>query len=128
MRQSIEIESFEHANPIPCATRIGPLIECSITPPCNPGSRDIPEALEDQIENLFIHVGQMLEGAGATWDDMAKMTFYVTNPAESRAALNGIWEEKFPNPESRPSRHNLQVPDSGGPTKISCTFVAYVEG
>ena len=95
-RTSIEIESFQHANPIPAATRIGPLVVSSITPPTNPGSRDIPDSLEAQIDNLFTHVGQMLEGAGATWDDMAKMTFYVTDPAASRPALNGPWLERFP--------------------------------
>ncbi len=125
-RRSIEIADFAHANPIPAATRIGPLVVSSITPPFDPGTRDCPETLEDQIANLFLHVGRMLDGAGASWDDMAKMTFYVTDPAASRKALNGPWEERFPDPASRPARHNLQVPDTGGPVKISTTFIAYV--
>ena len=125
-RQSIDIESFAHLNPIPAATRIGPYVTSSITPPFNPGSRDCPDSLDAQIDNLFTHVGQMLDGAGATWDDVAKMTFYVADPAESREALNGPWLERFPDPASRPSRHNLKV-DSAGPVKISCDFVAYVE-
>ena len=124
-RQSIDIESFVHINPIPAATRIGPYVTCSITPPYNPGTRDLPDTLEEQIANLFTHVGQMLDGAGATWDDVAKMTFYVTNPAETREALNGPWVEHFPDPLSRPSRHNLKV-EGGGAVKISCDFVAYV--
>ena len=65
-RTSIEIESLRHANPIPAATRIGPLVMSSITPPTNPGTRDVPAGLDQQIENLFTHVGQMLTGAGAT--------------------------------------------------------------
>ena len=125
-RRSIDIESFEHQNPIPAATRIGPLVVSSITPPFNPGGREVPDTIEEQIDNLFTHVGQMLEGAGASWDNMAKMTFYVADPAESRAALNEPWERYFPDPASRPSRHNLQVP-GGGKVKISTTFIAYVE-
>jgi enamine deaminase RidA (YjgF/YER057c/UK114 family) len=125
-RRSIEIESLKHSNPIPSASRVGPLIESSITPPFNPGTRDIPETLEAQIDNLFIHVGNMLTEAGASWDDMVKMTFYVVDPGESRKALNGPWEKLFPDPESRPARHNLQVP-AAGPVKISTTFTAYVE-
>jgi 2-iminobutanoate/2-iminopropanoate deaminase len=125
-RRSIDIESFQHGNPIPAATRIGPYVTCSITPPFNPGTRDCPETLAEQIDNLFVHVGQMLDGAGATWDDVAKMTFYVTNPAESREALNGPWLERFPDPASRPSRHNMKV-DGAGPVQISCDFVAFVE-
>lgn len=125
-RRSIEIESFVHGNPIPSATRIGPLIESSIIPPFNPGVRELPDTIEEQIDNLFLHMGNMLEAAGATWDDMAKITFFVQDPNESRAALNGPWLEKFPDAASRPSRHNLQVPGDG-PAKISCVFTAYVE-
>ena len=127
-RQSIECDSFEHANPIPCATRIGPLIESSIIPPFNAGVRETPDSLEAQIDNLFLHMGNMLVAAGATWEDMAKITFFVADPGESRAALNGPWEKHFPDPNSRPSRHNLQAVDTGGKAKISCVFTAYVEG
>ncbi|MDH4113567.1 MAG: RidA family protein [Actinomycetota bacterium] len=126
-RRSIDITSFQHGNPIPAATRIGPLVVCSITPPTDPGTRNIPDTLEAQIDNLFTHVGNMLEGAGATWDDVAKMTFYVADPAKSREALNGPWLERFPDPASRPSRHNMQVVDTGGKAQISCDFIAYVE-
>ncbi len=125
-RRSIEVDSFVHTNPIPCATRIGPLIESSIIPPFDAGGRDVPETIEQQIDNLFLHMGNMLDQAGATWDDMAKITFFVQDPAESRAALNGPWLERFPDPDSRPSRHNLQVPGEGA-VKISCVFTAYVD-
>lgn len=125
-RRSIEIDSLKHSNPIPAATRIGPLVVSSITPPFDPGTRNCPETLEAQIDNLFIHVGKMLEGAGATWDDVAKMTFYVADPAKSRDALNGPWAQQFPDADSRPSRFNMKVVESG-PALISCDFVAYVE-
>ena len=72
-------------------------------------------------------MGNMLTTAGAGWDDMAKVTFFVSNPAEARTALNGPWVEKFPDANSRPSRHTMQVPDSGGKMKISCVFTAYVD-
>ena len=125
-RTSIEIESFVHQNPIPAATRCGPLIESSIIPAFDPGTRDMPETLEAQIDNLFTHMGQMLDKADATWDDMVKVTFFVTDAAASRVALNGPWVERFPDPASRPSRHNLQVPGGDKPS-ISCVFTAYVD-
>jgi 2-iminobutanoate/2-iminopropanoate deaminase len=126
-RTSIEVSSFSHENPIPCATRIGPLIESSIIPPFNDGVRELPDTIEEQIANLFLHMGNMLATAGAGWDDMAKVTFFVSNPAEARTALNDPWVEKFPDADSRPSRHTMQVPDSGGKMKISCVFTAYVD-
>lgn len=125
-RQSIEIESFVHQNPIPSATRIGPLIESSIIPPYNDGVREMPESLEAQIANLFLHMGNMLEAVDASWEDMAKITFFVSDAAGARDALNGPWEEKFPDPASRPSRHTMAVA-GGGTMKISCVFTAYVE-
>ena len=124
-RQSIEIESLVHNNPIPCATRIGPLIESSIIPPYNDGVRELPETLDAQVDNLFLHMGNMLQAAGASWDDLAKITFFVQDRDESRAALNGPWLERFPDPTSRPARHNLRVLGDG-PVKISCVFTAYV--
>lgn len=125
-RTSIEIESFQHQNPIPAACRCGPLIESSIIPGLNPGIREMPDTLEQQIDNLFTHMGQMLDEAGATWDDMVKITFFVADAAASRKALNGPWVERFPDPASRPARHNLQIPMSG-PAQISCVFTAYVD-
>lgn len=125
-RRSIEITNFAHENPIPAASRVGPLLVSSITPPFNPGGRDCPETLEDQIDNLFTHVSQMLDAAGANFDDVAKMTFYVADPVASRKALNGPWLRHFPDPESRPARHNLQVVPNNGPVLISCDFIAWV--
>ena len=125
-RISIDIESFEHQNPIPAATRCGPLIESSIIPGVNPGSREMPDSLEAQIENLCTHMGQMLDKADASWDDMVKITFFVNDAKASREALNGPWVAHFPDPASRPSRHNLEIPGGGKPS-ISCVFTAYVD-
>ena len=125
-RQSIEIDSFSHDNPIPCASRVGPLIESSIIPPFNFGERKVPESLDEQIDNLFLHMGNMLEKAGATWDDMVKVTFFVADPAEARKALNRPWIERFPDPDSRPARHTQAAPGAGA-AKVSCVFTAYVD-
>ena len=104
-RTSIEIDSFVHQNPIPAATRCGPLIESSIIPAFNVGVREMPDTVEEMIDNLFTHMGNMLEAAGATWDDMVKVTFFASNTGDSRPLLNSVWVEKFPDPASRPSRH-----------------------
>jgi len=124
-RQSIEIDSFSHLNPIPSATRIGPLIESSIIPPYNDGVRELPETMQEQISNLFLHMGQILAKAGASWEHVAKVTFFVADPNEAKLALNKPWTEVFADPESRPSRHTMAVLDDG-PVKISCVFSAYV--
>lgn len=124
-RRSIEIDTFAHQNPIPCATRIGPLIESSVIPPYNPGVRELPDRLDAQVENLFLHMGAMLDAAGAGWGDIAKVTFFVTDLG-AREAINGPWLERFPDPASRPSRHTQLVTTSGR-VLVSCVFTAYVE-
>lgn len=124
-RKSIDTDAVVHANPIPGASRIGPYVTSSIIPPYDEGTREFPDTIDDQVTNLFANVGSLLSAAGATWDDIAKMTFYVADPAASKAAINGPWEAAFPDPASRPARHNLKVPP--GRYHVSCDFVAYVE-
>lgn len=126
-RTSIEIESFTHLNPIPAATRIGPLIESGIIPPFNSGGRELPDSLQEMVENLFLHMGNILEVAAASWDDVIKITFFAEDPAGAKEAVNAVWIKKFPDPASRPSRHTMRVPESSARPRIACVFTAYVE-
>lgn len=125
-RRSIETDSFAHENPIPVATRIGPLLISGIIPAYDAGTRNMPESLDDQVANLFVHIGHALTNAGGTWDDVAKITFFANDP-EARGKINPHWLERFPDPDSRPSRHT-QITDGGGRPRISCDFTAYIEG
>jgi 2-iminobutanoate/2-iminopropanoate deaminase len=119
-RRSIDVDCFVHSNPIPCATRIGPLVTSSIVVGRNPGSDVVPDDLAAQLDNLFVHVGEMLRGAGADWRHVAKMNFWVPS-LDDRAAINVPWVRHFPDPASRPSRHT-QV----GVTVAQCDFVAFI--
>ncbi len=121
-RQSFESASFRHANPIPCVTRIGPLVTSSIIVSRDPSSDTVPETVEAQLANLFHHVGEMLEAAGADWRHVAKMTFYMPS-LDLRAQINEQWIAHFPDPASRPARHTQLGPT----TYAQCDFVAYVD-
>ena len=123
-RTSIEIDTFHHANPIPAASRVGPLLVSSIIPPRDPGSDRMPDDVGAQLTNLFHHVGAMLTAAGADWRHVAKMTFYVADIAV-RDAINQPWTEHFPDPASRPARHTQVLPTAG--RFVSCDFLAYVD-
>ncbi|MDY7099920.1 MAG: RidA family protein [Actinomycetota bacterium] len=124
-RRSIEIASFTHQNPIPAASRIGPLVVSSVISPYDPGTRDLPATIEAQLANLFHHAGEILDAADAGWDDVVRMTFFVRD-LDHRAAINGPWLEHFPDPTSRPARHTQLVPAGPGPL-VSCDLTAYVE-
>lgn len=121
-RRSIDIPGLSHENPIPVASLNGPLLVTSIISPFNPGTREVPEALDDKIANLFTHMGAILDAAGGTWDDVAKVTFFVKDIAY-RSSLNAPWEAKFPDPASRPARHTQVAAGAGS---IGCDFIAYI--
>ena len=123
-RQSINVDSFTHSNPIPCASRLGPLLVSSVIGARDPGQDTVPESAEAQYANLFHHIGEMLHAAGADWEHVARITFYVPD-LKFRAACNPIWVEHFPDPEARPARHTQL--SSGGGSMISCEFIAYIE-
>ena len=122
VRRSIHISGLSHLTAIPVATRIGPLVVSSVIAPFDPGTRLVPDTIEAQIANIFTHVAAMLDAAGATWDDVAKMSFWLSEP-EHRNALEAPWLERFPDETSRPSRHTHIT--KGAPT-ATADFIAYV--
>jgi 2-iminobutanoate/2-iminopropanoate deaminase len=122
-RQSIEITSFQHVNPIPAASRIGPLLASSVIAPRDPGESTVPDAAAAQYVNLFHHIGQILNAAGAERSHNARITIYAPDAA-FRDACNPIWVEHFPDAESRPARHTQVV---AGTNMVTCEFIAYID-
>jgi 2-iminobutanoate/2-iminopropanoate deaminase len=120
-RRSFDVESMSHTNPIPAVSRVGPLVVSSVIVGRDPGASTVPDAIEDQLANLFHHVGEMLHAAGADWRHVVKMNFYLPS-LDLRKELNEPWVARFPDPASRPARHT-QV---GGPT-AQCDFIAYID-
>jgi 2-iminobutanoate/2-iminopropanoate deaminase len=121
-RRSISIPGLSHLTAIPVATRIGPLVVSSVIAPFDPGTRNVPETIEAQVANIFTHVGAMLDAAGATWEHVAKMSFWLAEPGH-RAAVEAPWLAHFPDDTSRPSRHTHIA--KGAPT-ATADFIAYV--
>ena len=109
-RRSINGSRARHENPIPNACRIGNIVMSSVISGSNPGSRELPGRLEQQVANVFGHIRHDIEAAGGTVDDIIKITFWVKDPAKQRAALNEEWVKMFPNPTSRPARHTQHLP------------------
>ncbi len=123
-RRAIYIPGLVHENPIPVACRNGPQLMTGLIAPLNPGTREIPEQVDDKIANIFSHIGAILDAADATWDDITKLNFYVTDIA-IRPAINVAWLERFPDEATRPARHTQVLDVRGG---IGCDFTAYIAG
>lgn len=120
-RTSISVEGLSHLTAIPVATRIGPLLVSSVIAPFNPGTREVPATIEAPVANLFHHAGAILQAAGADWQHVAKMEFWVPS-ADARLALEAPWRARFPDAASRPSRHT-HISAGGAPT---ASLLAYV--
>ncbi len=119
-RRSIAIDGLSHLTEIPVASRVGPLLVSSVIGPFDPGSRNVPAETSAQVENIFIHITKMLDAAGGTWNDVAKIDFWApTN--EMKAEIDPIWVTYFPDPASRPARHT----HTGGKA-ITASFMAYI--
>ncbi|GAA3880712.1 RidA family protein [Leifsonia kafniensis] len=124
-RVSIDVPGFGHANPIPAASRIGPFLFSGVLTGRDPHTRQMPASLDEQCANVFTHVRALLEAAGGTTDDIAKMTFWLADYRD-RDALNREWLAQFPDPASRPARQAMAALLDGG-SLIQCDLVAVLD-
>lgn len=121
-RQSINIPGLSHLTGIPVASRIGPLLVSSIITPFRPGTRTASGDPLEQFAQIFEHMKSMLDAAGATWDDVAKINFWVSDLAH-RQLVEPLWIKLFPDPNSRPARHTQLATDA---QFITGDFLAYI--
>ena len=122
-RQSINGSRARHENPIPNACRIGNIVMSSVIGGSNPGTRELPPALEQQVANVFGYIRHDVEAAGGTVDDIIKITFWVKGPVKQRAALNDEWVKMFPDAASRPARHTQHLP-ADSRAMVQADFIA----
>ena len=124
-RKAIYVKEFLHGNPIPAASRIGPFVQTGVISGKDPATGDMPDAMEDQLTNLFGHIQRIVEAAGGSTEDILKITFWMGDPSE-RAKLNEPWVAMFPDEAPRPTRHTLPG-SAAAASKVQCSFTAIIE-
>ena len=107
-RESFEIENVKHNAPIPMAARVGNFLYTSGIMGGDPDTGQMPAAVEDQAKNCFRNLQRVLDKAGAKTTDVLKVTVYIKSN-NNRQAVNPAWLEMFPDPHSRPARHQTVV-------------------
>lgn len=126
-RRSIEIDGFSHgAQPIPAASRVGPLVATGGVYGLDPTKGAIPDDVGEQARLMFENLARIMAAAGGGLNDIARMTVYVKVP-EARAAVNAEWLKAFPDPASRPARHTLQNDHLPANMLVQCDAIAFVE-
>jgi enamine deaminase RidA (YjgF/YER057c/UK114 family) len=127
-RRSIEVEGFSHgAQPIPAASRVGPLVMTGGVYGLDPATGKIPDDVAEQAALMFQNLARIMSAAGGDMGCVARMTVYVKAP-EARAAVNAEWLKAFPHAASRPARHTLQNDGLPGNMLVQCDATAWVEG
>ena len=122
-RQSVDFAGFRHLNPIPNASRIGNIVMSSVISGMDPGTRNMPATLEQQLANMFTHIRSAVEAAGGTVDNIIKINVWMKEPVSQREALNKEWVKMFPDKDSRPARHTMALgPESTA--LVACDFTA----
>jgi 2-iminobutanoate/2-iminopropanoate deaminase len=125
-RRSIEVPGFNHGpQPIPAACRLANIVVTGGIYGLDTQSGKVPDDLERQTALMFVNLQRVLAAAGATLEQVVKMTFWVRNPA-SRACINPAWLHAFPDPQSRPARHTLQNDHMAANLLVQCDALAVI--
>lgn len=122
-RQSIVIAGFRHGDlPFPVASRVDNIVYTSAISGYDASSEAYADGADAQAALMFLHLRNILAAAGASSDDVVRMTFYAKN-ASARAAINPEWISMFPDSGSRPTRHILNY-ETPGASLMQCDAVA----
>ena len=111
-RRSIVVPGLEHgSNPIPAASRRGPLLATGGVRGVDRESGVLPADAGEQVRHAFANLRAVVEAGGGTVEDVVHVTVFAA--ADVRAAVNEEWVRMFPDAGSRPARHLLrqELPD-----------------
>ncbi|ADU69165.1 RidA family protein [Pantoea sp. At-9b] len=124
-RESIYIDAFPHANPIPAACRVGAMLYSGVIYGRDPQTQQVPADLAQQCALMFSHIESIVKAAGGTLNDVIKVTLWMQDKSQ-REVVNHFWLAAFPDENSRPARHALDGNFSGN-TLIQCDFIAVLD-
>jgi enamine deaminase RidA (YjgF/YER057c/UK114 family) len=114
-----------HANPIPAASRIGNIVATGGVSGTDTSTGKIPEVAAAQCHHMFANLRTILAAAGATPEDVIRVTVWIKRP-EIRAEVNKEWVEMFPDPHSRPARHTMFYDHFAGEMVVQCEAWAVI--
>jgi 2-iminobutanoate/2-iminopropanoate deaminase len=126
-RRSIHVHGLDHDNPIPAASRIGPLVVSGSISGKDPRTGKIPPGIEEQCGLMFANMRRIVEAAGGTPQDILKVTVWLKDKS-NRPHVNKEWVAMFPDSESRPARHTFGSEDLAAGVLVQCEFMAFLPG
>jgi len=124
-RQSFDVEGLGHANPIPAVSRIGNIVATGGVSGTDVKTGKMPPVVAAQCANMFANLRAILAAAGATPEDVIRVTVWIKRP-EIRTEVNKHWVEMFPDPHSRPARHTMFYDQFLGDAVVQCEAWAVI--
>ena len=94
----------EHAQPFPPAVKIGDMVFSAAVGGDDPNTHNLPEDIQSQVRNCFQTIRNIMDLAGGSPDNIAKMSVTVCD-RDDRKYINPEWITMFPNEDDRPVRH-----------------------
>jgi 2-iminobutanoate/2-iminopropanoate deaminase len=93
---------------IPACVILGDLILPSVISGRDPAAEEQSVDPETQIAQAFTNMRTIVEAAGGSLDGIGKVTVYLKDFGH-RGIVNKYWQVMFPDPQSRPARHVLEI-------------------
>lgn len=125
-RQTCHVAGFSHANPIPAAARVGPLLMSGLINGTDPATGKLADGLEAQCACMFQQVRNVLVAGGGTPDQLVRMTVWLKDRSQ-RGPLNAQWLAMFPDADDRPARLSLQATELSAGILVQCEITAYID-
>lgn len=95
-------------DPAPAGVRSGNLIYCGHIAGTDPSTGELPQELDDQLTSAFGRMRTLVERAGGTIDNIARVGLFMRKLSDL-PAVNSHWAAMFPNAEDRPTYKFLQA-------------------
>ena len=125
-RQVLNIPGLGHGtNPIPFGVKIGGVLYTGSIDGRDPATGQASADHAEQIAQAFRNIRTLLELAGGTVADIAKVDVRLRDMG-LRAAVNQEWVAMFPDEQDRPVRHTSQA-DFHGNTALQIEITAHVD-
>jgi len=111
-RSNFEVPGVGHHDPIPMASRVGPLFQSSGIYGIDPADGQVVEGREPQTNMVQMITSRVLEEAGGTANDIAALTVMVQK-FDDVAYFTERMRELFPDPQTGPALHfvNYGMPE-----------------
>ena len=113
-RQTIHIPGVQHNAPIPYGARVGNVVYSSAIQGINADTGELPEDVYEQARQCFRNMHTFLQHAGATPDDIVRLTCFLADLGD-RQALNEPGSSSSPMRTTAPrgTRRNTSRPQVG---------------